>query len=857
MSKLSITIEPKNNVLDGITLYETVNKSTLIKICNSTLLRPTFNNKVAGKIYQNEKQQMDRYASKIEMDGRIPIKYSRSHNNKYGRCNPSNALGLFPIRREIRHTLADEFYVDLDIKNAHAVMLNQICKENDIPCSHLNKYVINRQNYFNEGVKAFGCSEECIKTLFICYIYGGGFTNWFNDNVDVNKCDPSFIIEGSPIEPLSFRGFRESMALIHKVIADKNPDLCETVIRIKKESNKEKYNLNGSVCSFLLQEYEVRVLEQLFIYCVNKNLIRGGNCVLCADGLMIDKRNYKPELLDEFNKLIIDKIGFDLTFTQKEMNQGFLSILNKHLNFNLYTTAISSGAWADHLVIMYPNKFLCTDGVVYYYNGVFWDKMDSKKSALHNFIDTTFYKYMVGYCTVQLSAQNALNTVGLSEEQKNINTLNITRINALLTTTQQLRNIKNRSQLVDDVINKVTNNTIKFDNDPLLYAFTNKIYDLNTSSFIEPNCNQYIRTTCGYDYIDYYLKDKTDTLKQLITSIFPDPLVKNYYMTALATGLYGEVVEHLFIATGSGGNGKSLINALMMDTVGDYGYKLAANVLLDDIKEGANPAIASLHKKRFVLAQEPNARRKLCTATVKVITGDATVNARMNYSNDCKTSINLTLIMECNNLPPLDEITGAVVRRFRGIPFESTFIPADTFNTMTDTTGYEVANPYFKTNEFKSDHKQALFDILIEYWNTYRDNGMSFPEVPERCAEIIEEYFISSDDFYNWFLENYELGDISTDLIYVSEIHDKVMTSRFYHNLHKNIQKEYRTREFIKKIENNVLLKNNHRARKQRHNGVQLTKPAIVGYKIKTLPPPKNTTDDTTDNESVITESYP
>jgi phage/plasmid-associated DNA primase len=855
MNKLSITIKPQANVLDGITLYERVDKSTLMKVCNSTLLKTTFNNKFARKIYQNEKQQLDRYASLIDDKGRIPITYNRNANNKYGRSNPPHALGLYPIRREIRHTLAGDSHVDLDVKNAHPDMLLQVCQNNDIPCSHLNKYVKNRQDYFDEGVKAYGCNEESVKILFICYTYGSGFKNWFAEHGDITKCDPSYIHNGNPIELHSFKSFRESMGLIHSIIAEKNPDICETVERIKKEAGKTDYNLKGSVCSFFLQEYEVRVLEQMFLHCINKNLIKDGNAVLCADGMMIDKTLYYPKLLDEFNVIIMEKIGFNLTFTEKKMNQGYNKILDKHLNFNLYSTAILSGSWADHFAVMFPNKFLCVDGTLYNYNGVFWTTMDSKKSALHNFIDTKFYKYMVGYCLTQITAQNALLTDNMDETQKKSISLTIKSITALLDTTQGLRNIINRQKLVDDIVNKLTNNNIVFDSNPFLYAFNNKIYDLKTSSFIEPNHKQYIRTTCGYDYSDYYAIDKTDTLKRLITSIFPDPLVKEYYMTALSTGLYGELVELLFIATGTGGNGKSLINALMMDTVGGYGYKLSANVLLDDIKEGANPAVASLNRKRFVLAQEPNSRRKLCTATVKVVTGDASINARMNYSNDCITILNLTMVMECNNLPPLDEITGGVVRRFRGIPFESQFIPADTFNLMADTTGFEVANPYFKTNEFKADHRQAMFEILIEYWNGYKSNNMSLPTVPNKCKEIINEYFISSDDFYTWFIENYELGDATTDFIYVTDIHTKVISSTFYYNLHKNNQKEYRSRDFAKKIEQSIFLKNNHKLRNQRFNGLKLTKNAIIGY--RTIPYTTTTNDHISDIDTEITIAYP
>jgi hypothetical protein len=46
---------------------------------------------------------------------------------------------------------------------------------------------------------------------------------------------------------------------------------------------------------------------------------------------MILKENYDESLLKEFRKLIKDKFGFKLTFTEKEMNQGYNKILDDHI----------------------------------------------------------------------------------------------------------------------------------------------------------------------------------------------------------------------------------------------------------------------------------------------------------------------------------------------------------------------------------------------------------------------------------------------------------------------------------------------------------------------------------------------
>ena len=126
---LSLTISPQSNVLDGIVLYEPCDVVILEKPIHSTLLLLKFNNKMAGIQYENEKQQLIKYKEKFT-DGRAEIRYQRSKGNPYGRSNPIGALGLYPIRRQIRHTLAKGRFADYDVKNCHPDMKLQICLKN-------------------------------------------------------------------------------------------------------------------------------------------------------------------------------------------------------------------------------------------------------------------------------------------------------------------------------------------------------------------------------------------------------------------------------------------------------------------------------------------------------------------------------------------------------------------------------------------------------------------------------------------------------------------------------------------------------------------------------------------------------
>lgn len=336
---LTLTITPQVNVLDSIVLYEPCDVQILDKLIHSTLLRVNFNNKMAGVIYENEKQQLIKYKENFSQ-GRARVLYQRQQVNPYGRSNPIASLGLFPIRREIRHTLAKSRFKDIDIKNCHPDMKLQICIKNNIECTELRKYVLFRQKYFDETVRCYGCSEEEAKNLFIILLYGGGLNDWvFKNKIHVSKVLKEYVGMGELLEYPDIKLFKLEQEKMNNIIMENNPHLKETVIKVKEEQGKKNLTekkLAGCCCAFYLQEYEIRVLEQIYKYCVEKEYIRNDNCVLCADGLMLEKEFISANILTELETVVYDKLGFKLTLTNKEMDKDYLSILDENVIFDYY-----------------------------------------------------------------------------------------------------------------------------------------------------------------------------------------------------------------------------------------------------------------------------------------------------------------------------------------------------------------------------------------------------------------------------------------------------------------------------------------------------------------------------------------
>ena len=224
---------------------------------------------------------------------------------------PAKSLSICSVRREIRHTLAHNKYVDIDIANCHPELLKQICDHNKIKTRYLKQYVENREALLEQTQTHYDCSRDDAKRLFIILTYYGDIDTW-------KKSDK---------EPFDFiLDFQNELKAIGVKIIDANPALMKTVNKLQKK------NETGSAVSIFLQEKERLILECIYNYLVSKEIIVNNDCVLCFDGIMIQKNKYYTSLLDELSKVILDTTGFKLKLTEKEMNDHYLDDLSDEMD---------------------------------------------------------------------------------------------------------------------------------------------------------------------------------------------------------------------------------------------------------------------------------------------------------------------------------------------------------------------------------------------------------------------------------------------------------------------------------------------------------------------------------------------
>ena len=152
------------------------------------------------------------------------------------------------------------------------------------------------------------------------------------------------------------------------------------------------------------------------------------------------------------------------------------------MELNLLKT-LNDGTLSDYFKEKHGDKFIFCSNVLYQYNGVYWEKDDKLKSNLHKFIDKTFYNEL---CDIFNEFKKETKDVDFKLNQSHFSNI------------EALRKTKSRKLFVDEICIKLSNNNIKWNENENLFAFTNKIFDLNKNKFIKSKPNQYINKNFVY-----------------------------------------------------------------------------------------------------------------------------------------------------------------------------------------------------------------------------------------------------------------------------------------------------------------------------------------------------------------------
>lgn len=464
------------------------------------------------------------------------------------------------------------------------------------------------------------------------------------------------------------------LKLIHNEIYNiivphlKNNKLYENILKYSTENKPT--NIEGSFLAIFCQNEESKIIYNLVEYCKTKKEIE--IIAYNFDGLIVSpSEKINTIFLNDLNKFILESCKYPYIFTTKKINNlNIIESEEEELN-ETSSEEISDYDYALRFINKYGDRFIKYEQNFYFCNEYnIWLEIDLDS-------DNIYWQFLIKDHP-ELKFSNKM---------------------------------KNVMFFLKGLIKKVDKIDINTDT---IFSFNNIVYDTLISDFRLPEKEEYVVTTCGYDY-DENIKDKKDSdgilffdkLKNILKQILG--INYEYFMTEIAAYLGLEGGEQIFLLTASGSNGKTTLTSLMKIAYGNY-FKLPNNSLITNSREqsgGTNTTLTELHNMKIICFAEPDANQTLNMSILKNLSGGDGIQARSLYGRKNK-SINFRgiIIMPCNSSPPFDEAESAVKRRLRVIEFSSKFI--DVFEIEEEDYN-EIIN---KKNEILSKIEKDGLDSL-------------------------------------------------------------------------------------------------------------------------------------------------
>jgi hypothetical protein len=716
-TRLSLSIYTQSNILHNIVCNEPVDVDCFDLMLKSNLLKSrTFN--PFTESMGSEANLLKNYKKNINFKlGCASVKYKRSAGIHYGRANPVRGLGLFMIRAPIRHSIAARVgLADFDMANAHPQILKQICSANNIDCTYLTQYCENRDDILHNVMINLNCCRTRAKILFIRLMFGGKLTKCLeaDDGWDFDAINPDVLTtdDGSKIKRFCDK-FSAEMKLIAIKVNDANPHLVNEITASKEAKGKKDFNLLFSTLSYYLQEFEVRILETIYLYSKEKGYISADNrCVLCADGIMLElSRIGTANIPDEFHAIVFEKLGFNIQFVNKEFSECWSDeFIHEHIqnkpeddDDEEYTQTLTIADVFDCLKIdkclkidddilkifhkcadlsvvkLYGDSLLVTLLQMYrpdiIRNDTHWFEFN-EKSAIYVQHSNSCFLYPVltalGSWAIQL-----MNTKIIMDGVANKNKSH-TRIHAFLKGVSSLHTTTHRKNAITAIKDSVFDVHHGDDMNKMMDYLPiegNEMLNIKTLTVSPRSSDHHFTYSCG-KYISELSCEDTDFCKNYFSELFCNRMdTAQIFFDVFKSALLGQPLRYIVMLVGDGRNGKSLLMKVLKKWLTGFMGTISKLVVCDS-KGHSNiqTELEKVDKHRIGVANEISSNDSLNNKNVKEITGGDIMSRRLLHATDACFMPTMTIFTPMNTMPKqTNSNDSAIDDRLLPIPFNARF----------------------------------------------------------------------------------------------------------------------------------------------------------------------------------------
>jgi putative DNA primase/helicase len=208
----------------------------------------------------------------------------------------------------------------------------------------------------------------------------------------------------------------------------------------------------------------------------------------------------------------------------------------------------------------------------------------------------------------------------------------------------------------------------ELDADPWLLNVANGTLDLRTGAL---RSHQRVDLITKLTPIEYHPEATCPIWERFLERILPSSALRGFLQRALGYSLSGDTNERvIFIAYGTGANGKSTLMDTCRALLGEYAATTPAETFLAK-REGTIPNdLARLKGARYVSAVETDAGRRLAEALVKQAAGGVdTIPARFMRAEWFEFRPEFKIWLATNHKPLIRGTDHAIWDRIRLIPF--------------------------------------------------------------------------------------------------------------------------------------------------------------------------------------------
>lgn len=741
--RFSAEMPPKKvNTTVEMTLYEKPDMDVLKRLISCSEL---------DEIVCN---QLDKYYAKRNVKGCIPVSYSYSKNLlDSGRLYANGGLSLQSFKKEIRHALAKDTYIDVDINNCHPTLLLQYCQRQNPPilCPKLEYYVGNREEFLSEVMEKHAIDRGTAKELVLSFLFLGGY-----------------VIDGK--KPADFsknaQELKAECKRISKNISNIEKDITELV-----KSDPTKTNKPGSVTSILLTRLEDKCLMAIYDFFTKKNIKVG---VLVFDGLMIEKAG-----IDDIESILIEcegyvklNVRYEITLSNKPMDIPLSFDLPEIFPF----VESDLEAQVQLFKLEGKNKFKFCDEELYIFDertGMF--KTNPESLFYYLIKNKDFLRKHTGKTILGDSVSKIVSYGENSKLQRDV-----------------MQFVKTAA--VDDDWLSMTENT------SLGYLlFKNGIYNMKTGTFKEGfDSNIVFHAQVPWEFPAEVSQSDVDYAMNLsFNAIFEDPKLM---ILCIARAIAGDITfKKFFFCTGNSNAGKSKLILMLQHAFGGYVGTFNAEALTynehDSGDEGQKNRWGLLLRFcRILCSNEVNMQKEFNANEIKKHSsgGDKLVG-RGHYKNEIPFTPHYTIFCMANDLPKIKPLDDAAFKRIEWIKFPYVFDDKLT----VDNPMVKLKDPQLEDKIKEDRFIRAFIRIILDGYKTFLKEGM-----PQFDLVTKEEWTCDdrpTDIVMDAIRENFTITLLKEDTITISE-----MTN--FRNKNPQVFKTISTTKFNEILKNNGLI---------------------------------------------------